>query len=53
VKNSTDFSKSVEFFAVLPGNSLPKGTFGGFFPGFVHRVFKVCGYFAVFPGNQA
>ena len=44
---STDFEKSVEFFAVLPGNSLSKGAFGSFFPGFIHRVLKVCGWFVI------
>ncbi len=38
----------MEFFAVLPGNSADGGTEKGFFPGFLHRVFKVCGHFAVF-----
>jgi hypothetical protein len=45
---STDFEKSVEFFAVSPEKSADGGACSGFFGGFVHRVLKVCGHFYVF-----
>jgi hypothetical protein len=44
---STDFEKSVEFFAVSPEETADGGAFEGFFGGFAHRVLKVCGHFYV------